>query len=118
MKEKKKKIIFIIAVAVINLLLVGLLIYGIVLRNTNSDIEQPNDSNPPEAIVPSDSTTEKEETEGIVPPITPTEPSDKPDQSEKADVEFNIGDYKPVPKDPVVEDAKVEYGTKEVETNA
>ena len=118
MKEKKKNLILIIIVAVINLSLVGLLIYGIVQRNIKSDTEQPNDSNPPETITPSDSNTGTDETEGIVPPITPSDPIDKTEESEKADVEFDIGDYKPVPKDPTVEDVEIEYGTKEVDTNA
>ena len=118
MKEKKKNLILIIIVVVINLSLVGLLIYGIVQRNIKSDTEQPNDSNPPETITPSNSDTDADETEGIVPPITPSDPSDKTEESEKADIEFDIDDYKPVPKDPTVEDVEIEYGTKEVDTNA
>ena len=84
MKEKKKNLILIIVVAVINLSLVGLLIYGIVQRNIKSDTDQPNDSNPPETITPSNSTTDTDETEGIVPPITPSDPTDKTEESEKA----------------------------------
>ena len=118
MKVKKKNLVLIVIVAVINLSLVGLLIYGIVQKNNDSDAKQPNDSNPPETIIPSDSKTDTDETEGIVPPITPSDPTDETDESEKADVEFDIGDYKPVSKDPTVEDVEIEYGTKEVETNA
>lgn len=115
---KEKKIILIIIIAVISLLVVGLLIYEILQSNMNFGVENSIDSNPPEAIIPSESVTEKEETEGIVPPITPTDPLEKTDKREKAEIEFDIGDYKPTHKDPEVEDVKVEYGTKEVEPNA
>ena len=118
MKVKKKNLILIIIIAVINLSLVGLLIYGIVQKNINSDTKQPDGSNLPETIIPSESTPDTDETEEIVPPITPSDPTNKTEDSEKADVEFDIGDYKPVPKDPTVEDVEIEYGTKEVDTNA
>ena len=111
MKSKKKTIIIITIISVISLALLGILIYGIV--QDNSAINKASDNNTLEEITPSDSIQDTNKAEETVPPITPDKSTDKTDITEKADIEFDINNYKPEIKKPFVESVTIESGTKE-----
>ena len=111
--KNKKMIVNVVMILIAILAIIALLIYDNIqqkegLESGNSDISLV------EEITPLDTVSQ---TESKVPPISSEDSSEQEEANEKAEVEFDIGDYKPIPKDPTVEDVTIEYETKEAEIN-
>ena len=114
---KKKKIIFAVVASVLVIATVGgILAYELFAESHQKDIPVSN-PNQPEPIPPNSSEAEiGAGTNPTIPPIIPSDTELVPPE-QKPDLEFDIGEYKPTAKNPSVDDAKVEYDTKEVERN-
>ena len=110
MKNKKIRLIIIIAIAVIFLAVVVGVMIGVIRANSVN-----TESNLPQTIPHSESSVSQDNSEEKVAPIKPTESTDESDKTEKADIELDIGGYKPEYKEPSVGNVTIEYDTKEVE---
>ncbi|MBO5970563.1 MAG: hypothetical protein J6S14_18930 [Clostridia bacterium] len=111
--KNKKMIVNVVMILITILAIIALLIYDNIqqkegLESGNSDIPLVEEITPPDTV---------SQTESKVPPISSEDSSEQEEVNEKAEVEFDIGDYKPIPKDPTVEDITIEYETKEAEIN-
>ena len=110
MKNKKSILIIFIVISVIILAIAVGVIFGIIKSN-NTDSSINTDSSLPESIPHFETSASQDKSEETVFPIKPNES----DETEKADIEFDIGDHKPEIKDPSVGNVTVEYDTKEIE---
>ena len=111
--KNKKMIVNVVMILIAILAIIALLIYDNIQKKEPTD-ELNNDTTPLEEIISSDTVPQ---TESTVHPISPEDTSEQEEANEKAELEFDIGDYKPIPKDPIVEDVTIEYETKEAEIN-
>lgn len=114
--KNKKMIVNVVMILIAILAIIALLIYDNIQQKEG--LESGNDDIPlVEEIIHSETVSQTDQAESKVPPISSEDSSEQEEVNEKAEVEFDIGDYKPIPKDPTVEDVTIEYETKEAEIN-
>ena len=111
MKNKRRLIIPII-ITVVTAILIGLIIFGVVRKDMDSDTKQPDDALPDKIV---EEMVDTDITANTVPPIS-QDTSEKETVTEKADVELDIGKIER-DTDPELIDTKIEYGTKEGKEN-
>ena len=107
MKNKRRLIIPII-ITVVTAILIGLIIFGVVRKNTESETKQTDEALPDKIV---GETVNTDTTADTIPPIT-QDTADKEIYVESAEVELDIGKIER-DTDPELIDTKIEYGTKE-----
>lgn len=120
MKKRKVNIITGIMAVVVTLALIGLVVFGIVRKNTdeknNRYLEEQKQAQqqtePDNDASKSDETTESEDSSLNIPDIN--EIPDKPDKGNGPDIDVSEMTRNPEPE---VVDSEIEYGTKESESN-
>mgnify|MGYP000403262840 CR=1 FL=1 len=120
MKKRKVKIITGIIAVVVTLALIGLVVFGIVRKNTdeknNRYLEEQKQAQqqtePDNDTSKSDETTGNEDSSLDIPDIN--EIPDKPDKGDDPDIDVSEMTRNPEPE---VVDSEVKYGTKESESN-
>ena len=106
--KNKRRLIVLIIITVVTAILIGLIIFGVVRKDMDSDTKQTDDALPDNIV---EETVDTNITANTVPPIS-QDTSEKETVTEKADVELDIGKIER-DTDPELIDTKIEYGTKE-----
>ena len=106
--KNKRRLIVLIIITVVTAILIGLIIFGVVRKDMDSDTKQTDDALPDNIV---EETVDTNITANTVPPIS-QDTFEKETVTEKADVELDIGKIER-DTDPELIDTKIEYGTKE-----